>query len=462
MRKKLLFRLPSSQTLKLNFSYPDFKKEGIKALFPILDWISGITLIIFLGMVFSAGRLGFVDNSLTGFIAWIYYFVIILFSLQLIRFLIGGVDYYPKTIFDIPVLVFISLVVVSILFNNSDASLVLGGGQSVYLSGTMHFALLLLYYLLVIQTVISKSKSLLFFALGLGFLTFNLSFLGFFTDQLAIQALFIFPLLLMLTLYGKNWLVKIVSGLAVLVGFFTLNFDSFSIAVSMLITLLIVGFSALIFMNEIKIRGKKILNFLKYQWRVIVVLMLYFVAFFISILKTVENYTKVGLFNINESLGDVTSSFITIKEWLFGNGLTTGSGSIYSDMLGSFGLFGLIGFIILLFYVLFYGYRVLLNTSRSGDTDGFSVSIGVLFLYMGLLVFGLFESFGAFLYILLWITIAILGILSTELYYEQKLKLEKVVGFGGNKKLFGVLRIILIFGVVVGSWLLTIWIGRTL
>jgi hypothetical protein len=475
MKKVFKFKLPDTNPVEVALSYPSFVKEKLASLFPILDWITFISYAVFFFLLFVPGTFGLVGFSEKGFVLWIYSFVILLFGIQLVRFLLGGISYYPKTFFDIPILTFIAAIVISILFSKSQFNLVLGENNLRMLSGFSHLALLLLYYFSVSEVVITKNKSkLLFFVLisllTMNFFVFENSFAGI-LDYSSVLLLAI-PLFYFLLVGHKNVLIKLLAFFNIFFSLLNLNLSNFSLSLSLLLTLIVSGvvyyftqkkqiavtFDKFLddFVENIKIKKLRLYAFLKKQGLRIVYVLFYFFMTSFSIVKSVENF--IGS-EKDDLVGAFNRTFNKLENpiaWIFGVGLARPTGAFYSDILSNFGLIALITFLIMAGAVIFFSIKSL----KKAQTDKFYI-LSALSFFIGLLIFGLFNSFAPFAYISMWLTIILLSLpLSQSI--DQKLETNILEKFSDSKykDILRELRMIILLAVIVGTVILLMYLNQ--
>ncbi len=477
MKKVFRFKLPNKNTVETSLSYPSFGKEKLGSLFSILDWVTFISYAVFFFLLFIPGTFGFVSVSEKGFILWIYSFVILLFGIQLVRVLLGGISYYPKTFFDIPILTFIAAIVVSILFTRSQFNLVLGEDNLRILSGFSHLALLLFYYFSVGEAIITKSKTKFLFFVLMSFLAVNFFvFENSLTSSLDYSSLVILPIPFFFFLLSahKNVLIKFFAFFSLFFTLLNLNLNNFSVSFSLLITLIVSAVLYMIFekkrnevvfdkflddfVENIKFKKLRLYIFLKLQGTKILFVLFYLFLLSISIIKSVENFIGsekdglVGAFNRS------FNKFDGILQWLFGVGLARPTGAFYSDILSNFGLVGLITLLVMIGTIIFYSIKLLRNSQNSDKAFVYSV----FSFFVALLIFGIFNSFTPFIYTAFWIVVSLLGIVVSQNLMVQKLNINILEKFPNSKykDILKELRAILLLAVIAGTVILLLYLNQ--
>ena len=439
MTKTFALRLNKNKTFRLNFSYPDFRKEGLAALFPILSWISHLTIAAFFILIFL------VDSN--AIFKLIYVSGIVLFSVQLMRAMLGGLGYYPKTVLDIGGLLFVALIIISILFSSSQTDSLFGEGTLSFLSGINIFVLLIIYYLTVSQTVFAKSSTFLKGLLFISFMILGLKLLGnqelILTKEIvsAYYLPLVLPFVFLNFLSSKKILSTIFSAVFFVLVLALTNFNdfafSFSLSVSILIMffILILGGSSYLYESSSKLsksfsnllKGRsEILNFIQNSGKFIVAFLGLLGIFIFSITKSVENFSN-SFDKVGEVFVKSVGGFQGFSNWLFGMGLGAFSGSFYADILRSFGVLGLAGFTILVCLSLYYTFRTLSKTYKERNYPQSGIVLGLFMSFLATLVYFAFESVSIYGYIFFWMLVMVIGSYATNMLYKHEVRLNSLV-----------------------------------
>ncbi|MBN1915869.1 hypothetical protein JW796_02620 [Candidatus Dojkabacteria bacterium] len=474
MKKTFDIKLSKSDCFSFNVIYPNFNREGLAALFPILDWIVWVASFLFFLKLFGTQNYAFSIINEQSTLSNLYTFVVVLFAVQLVRFIIGGIGHYPKTAFDVAVLVFVAAVVISILLSSSQSSSVFGVEGVKIFSGVSNFALLLLYYLLVSQTITStfiSLRSILFFTI-IPFLLSSLNIVGYSLQgielgQNANYVLFLFPLFFLIFLSSKSAILKTISFVVTAAAILIVNFNSYYISLSLFISIFI---STIIFLGLrsdyvftylvslckdlkglFKNKGVVFSTFLKRNWKILLFVPVYLYLFIGSTVNTVEFYTLVYFEKFKSNFNSVKISLSGIKELLFGVGLTEPSEAFVPRIFVSYGLLGVVGLVLLVSLFAYYSVRAI--RALKTDFEQIAILAGSFTGVLMIIIFGIFVELPAPLYILFWLFIGIGGIVSTKALYKQKYKYDSVtvIKRGKYKNILNELRYIGLIIILAGS-----------
>jgi len=464
MRKTFVLNWSKNNQSKVNFSYPDFKKEGLAAFFPILDWVSNLTFLVFAVLVF------FVKS--TNLSSLIYVSATILFAVQLMKTVLGGFSYFPKTKIDVGGLLFVAFSIVAILVSNTQEVSLFGEGKLSFLSGMSSFALLLISYSIIATSFLNGSYKFVKKAVGVSLVLLSFKLFvdrdGLLTKEIS-SSFYLpiaLPILFFTLLQSKGLTKKIIILLTLVATLFVTNFNDFSFSFSLMVSLMILFFilllggSEFLYESIVKIGTgigsmfkKKIslIKFLKVSGSFLVGAIGFFVVFIISIIRTVENFSNdfTRVLNVYK---DVWAGFDGTKEIIFGKGLDSLSGSFYADVLNSFGIVGLVGFLLLVILALIYVFKILKKSYKEKNSRLSILLLGILTSFLTLLIYLKLESVTIYGYLLLWFLLILIGTISTVEMYKNDAVLETVVGLKGAKRktLFVILKLmgILIVAVV--------------
>jgi hypothetical protein len=286
------------------------------------------------------------------------------------------------------------------------------------------------------------------------FSTFFFYLLGFFggiglsAREEGFLTIVLFPLSFVYFLYGKNLLFRFFGFVNFVMGIFLMNFESFSLASTFLLSSLIFGFLLLFSNKEIHIKGKGILNIVKSLWKLLFGTVVLFTVFFLSVLNSVSTYTNV-------QFQKFTSGFevghASLSEWLFGGTLVSATGSLFADILAGYGLFGITGFAVLILLVLYFSFR---NLSLVEESDKKVINLASIFMILSFIFFMLQESVNALAVVVLWIVFVLVGSIATEHKFAQSFETIKIQKFGKKEKIIKAVSIVVtaLLTVVLLSW----------
>lgn len=447
MTKTFVLNLSKNSPVKINFSYPDFKREGLNALIPILDWVSYITIFLF---ILLATSLKSADTANVIFIS-----AVVLFATQSMKAVLGGFKFFPKTTLDIGGLLFVALSFIAILLSNTQSSSLFGEGKLSYLAGISGFALLLIYYVSSAHHFLNGSAGFAKKALVVSALWLGVKLFGDRAELLnsEVSVAYYLPILLPFLFFAFLQSKKFIGSLLLLIATWLVlritNFDDFSFTFSLLVSMIVVFFIVLLGGSEFlyssiqslgegirKMFKRKInlFGFLKASGKFLIGGLGFFAMFIFSIVKVVENYSN-NFSKMWTNLTDVWGGLDGTAEIAFGKGLGSFSGSFYGDILGSFGVVGLVGLVALVGLTVVYSFKMLSKAYKTKDSKLSLLSMGIISSLLTLLTYFKFESVTVYGFVMMWVLLILVGGYSTNMLYKggsvKESKVSGVVKVGG-------------------------------